>query len=237
MDIYIPTPSNLLDTLWPVQQSLTEQKQKSGLFTCSAEFIRPVGNTELPTVIQTSIGSVDVWPDPTISIGTDGFEKINATGYGVWDSSLVEEVKSFTPGIIELTAQSKFLKANPENPSFPVTPYEISGEQTYTEKINVVYETSFIRKLGDVIPPAPALRILDYNTQDITSKIYNISELPSFFTYQFDYSPGASNVSASIQKIISHIKLNTYGTTQEIETAFEIAPVVIDFGMWVGLKP
>lgn len=222
-------------TTWPVMQSLTEQKQKSGLFTCSAEFIRPVGNTELPAVIETSIGSVDVWPEPTISIGTDGFEKINATGYGVWDSLLVEEVKSFTPGIIELTAQSFYLKASEDNPSVPANPLQKSDEQTYTNKLYVVFETSFIRKLGDVIPAAPTLRILDYNNADITNKIYNVFFDLSTNLQGYNYQQGLVQSPLPRRTIISHVKVNTYGTIKEIETAFEIVPRVIDFGIWINL--
>jgi hypothetical protein len=80
----MPTVYSAPSSKWPLLQSKTEQKFKSGLLNVSAEFIRPVGNTTLPSVIETSIGAVDVWPEPTVSVGTDGFERINATGYGVW---------------------------------------------------------------------------------------------------------------------------------------------------------
>jgi hypothetical protein len=220
---------------WPIQQSLTEQKQKSGLFTCSAEFLRPVGNTDLPAVIQTSIGPVDVWPEPTVSVGTDGFERINATGYGVWDSSLVEEVRSFTPGIIELTAQSFILKADPDNPTQAADPLERSDEQTYTRKIYVVLETSFIRKIGDAIPATPALRILDYNNTDITNKIYNVYFDLSGELQYFDYDQGVTESSILRRTIISHVKVNTYGTIKEIETSFELVLDVINFGTWSRL--
>jgi hypothetical protein len=217
---------------WPIQQSLTEQKQKSGLFTCSAEFLRPIGNPALPAVIQTSIGPVNVWPDPTVSVGTDGFERINATGYGVWNSSLVEEVKSFTPGIIELTAQARFLKADPNNPSAPAEPLQISHEQTYARRIYVVLETSFIRKMGDAIPATPALRILDYNNVDITDKIYNAYLDLSGELQHFDQYQGNVQKSLIKQTIISHVKVNTYGTIKEIETSFELVLDVINFGAW-----
>jgi hypothetical protein len=216
-------------------QSLTEQKQKSGLFTCSAEFIRPVGNTDLPAVIETSIGTVDVWPEPTISIGTDGFEKINATGYGVWDESLVEEVKSFTPGIIQLTAESYYLRASEDDPTAPASPLQKSDEKTWTAKIDVVFETSFIRKLGDVIPAAPTLRILDYNNTDITNKIYNVFIDLHSSLQNYNYVTGLSQTTLLKRTIISHVKVNTYGTIKEIETAFEIVPEVLDFGRWVKL--
>jgi len=220
---------------WPIQQSLTEQKQKSGLFTCSAEFLRPVGNTSLPAAIETSIGNVDVWPDPTVSVGTDGFERINATGYGVWDSSLVEEVKSFTPGIIELKAQSYYLRANPNDPSVPAQPLQKSDEKTYTEKLDVVFETSFIRKLGDLIPAAPTLRILGYNNTDITNKIYNVYIDLAPNLQNFEYAQGIVQNVLPRRTIISHLKVNTYGTIKEIETSFEIVPAVLDFGTWIRL--
>ena len=100
----MPTVYSASSSQWPLLQSKTEQKFKSGLFNVSAEFIRPVGNTDLPSVIVTSIGNVDVWPEPTVSVGTDGFERVNATGYGVWAAGVFEEK---TLASVDITATLK----------------------------------------------------------------------------------------------------------------------------------
>jgi hypothetical protein len=80
------------NTGWPVLQSLTETKHLSGLLSVSAEYIRPVGNGALPTNIETSAGSAAVYPAPTVSKDTSGFEKINATAYRVYDATKSEEI-------------------------------------------------------------------------------------------------------------------------------------------------
>jgi hypothetical protein len=125
---------------WPVRQSLTEQKQKSGLFTCSAEFISPVSDTNIPTTIQTSIGSVNIFPNPDITIGTDGFKKINATGYGVWDSTISEEVFSIVAVdmVVDYSAS-----------------VEIDGVREirrYSDALKIFVEAGWVRKTGTDIP-------------------------------------------------------------------------------------
>jgi hypothetical protein len=153
----------------------------------------------------------------------------------VWDESFVEEVKSFTPGIIQLTAESYYLRASEDDPTAPASPLQKSDEKTWTAKIDVVFETSFIRKLGDVIPAAPTLRILDYNNTDITNKIYNVFIDLHSSLQNYNYVTGLSQTTLLKRTIISHVKVNTYGTIKEIETAFEIVPEVLDFGRWVKL--
>lgn len=219
---------------WPVQQSLNEVKHKSGLFAATATFIRPVGNAEIPETIETSIGNVNVWPDPVVSTGTDGFQTITATGYGVWDETLVDSSKNYTPGFIELTAESFVLKEDPNSPGVPASPLVESNRVSYYKKINVIFETGFIKKIGDQIPAAPSLRILDYNNEDITANIFDVNALIPNAQF-FNYQQGVAERGIPTSLVISHSKLNTYGTIYEIETAFEIIALPVNFGTWIGL--
>lgn len=116
----MPTVYSSTGAQWPLLQSKTEQKFKSGIFNVSAEFIRPVGNTDLPTEIETSIGPVDVWPEPTVSVGTDGFDRINATGYGVWESGVFEEK---TLASVDITATLKLYGSDAYGSLSPTTYY------------------------------------------------------------------------------------------------------------------
>ena len=158
----MPTPTvySSPNNQWPLLQSKTEQKFKSGLFNVSAEFIRPSGNLSLPDKIETSIGEVDVWPEPTVSIGTDGFERINATGYGVWDSSLSEATFGYETGT--LTARWVLIEKCPLSEGctdsegvlqpcgsiLSVTPRE--------NTMNVILETCHVKKTGQDIPNVPS---------------------------------------------------------------------------------
>jgi hypothetical protein len=161
----MPTVYSSSGNQWPILQSKTEQKFKSGLFNVSAEFIRPVGNTALPDKIETSIGQVDVWPEPTVSVGTDGFERINATGYGVWDANLTEVTWGLTVGRIHALAI-----------------------QTYTEDVAEMYgkylegyffDTASIKKTGTEVPGIPSrngvsgLRVYNPNSEDVTNLVFN----------------------------------------------------------------
>jgi hypothetical protein len=78
-------------------QSVTENKFKSGLLNATAEWVRPMGSATIPEKIPTSIGDINIFPDPTISKDTSGFERITATGYGLWSSNAQETKLNLNP--------------------------------------------------------------------------------------------------------------------------------------------
>ncbi|NBY39680.1 MAG: hypothetical protein EBQ66_01905 [Flavobacteriia bacterium] len=125
------------ETNWPVLQSLTETKHLSGLLSVSAEYIRPVGNGALPTSIQTSAGSAAVYPAPTVSKDTSGFEKINATGYRIYDATKSEEV--FNISLYSMRV-GYFLNFS-----------DGSSESVFVS-LPVVIESGWVKKMGDTIP-------------------------------------------------------------------------------------
>jgi hypothetical protein len=202
----MPTVYSSTGTQWPLLQSKTEQKFKSGLFTVSAEFIRPVGNTGLPTGIETSIGDVDVWPEPTVSSGTDGFERINATGYGVWDNSVTEVTYDYSAETLPVYWS---LELN--------TPPYVSIVET---SLSVIFETAHIRKIGDSIPQLGnlTLRILSATGADITDTLFDVSQfdariIPSIYAGTFQ-----KKIRTLIQPVMA--KKNTYGEIIETEVTY-----------------
>lgn len=211
-------------TQWPLLQSKTEQKFKSGLFNVSAEFIRPVGNTSLPTFIETSIGLVAVWPDPTISVGTDGFERINATGYGIYDNTKSEEKISLVPVSLDILA---------------VTFNTCSGQSSISEKrksIKIFGQSVYKHVPGQNIPSTPEIRLFsnDGNT-DITDLEYNVTSL--FGINQSDYSGDFTPKKAIFSCYIESIKTNDYGDVKTTEVVFNVNVQPIHFGYFDKICP
>jgi hypothetical protein len=125
------------NTDWPVLQSLTETKHLSGLLSVSAEYIRPVGNGALPTSIQTSAGSAAVYPAPTVSKDTSGFEKINATGYRIYDATKSEEI--FNISLYSMRV------------GYILNSSDGSSESVFVS-LPVVIESGWVKKMGASIP-------------------------------------------------------------------------------------
>lgn len=227
MDIY------KTEVEWPLLQSKTETKHKSGLFTTSAQFVRPVGLESLPDSIPTSIGAVPIWPDPTVSTGTDGFQIINATGYGMWDNTATETIYNYTTTSFDILAQSQTVREDPANPGEPINPWEISNQVSYKKKIYCLLETATIKKMGDDLPQIPALKILSLSGEDITNKIYNANDEFNLNFFQLYREKETSTIPKTA--IISTARLNTYGTIKELEVVCELVIQPIDFGMFSAL--
>lgn len=206
------------DTQWPILQSKTEQKFKSGLFNVSAEFIRPVGNTALPTKIETSIGDVDVWPEPTVSVGTDGFERISATGYGLWDQTIYE-VRNYTVG--EITASITQYINQTTDPDTGTIYYDTATREiAYPGFIFEIAHIKTIRQKGSlVLPAAPNLKILNSSYVEI-----NDFYLPQNFI-TFIGVPGV--IQKTIQ--ISNVVVNHYGSIEEVEVVYSITKARANF--------
>lgn len=203
---------------WPLQQSLNEVKHKSGLFTCTATFISPVGNSVLPTEIETSIGPVDVWPEPVVATGTDGFQTITATGYGVWDGSVSDVTYGYT--LSRLMVYWSFRR-----------PTSVQWRRAI---LPVILETVHVRKMGSAIPPLPVqgvvdptvpnspsitLRILDQTGADITKKLFNISEFDPYITNEGYTGTFEKTITTLIRPTM--VKKNTFGTVIETEATYE----------------
>jgi hypothetical protein len=150
-------------------QSVTEQKHPGGLFTVSAEYRRISGNTSLPATIPSSEGDITVYPEPTITIGTDGFEKVNATGYAIWSTEIAKKM-SMEVGQLRINVRDWVLDPDPPDP--PPDP------PVYVPDYYVLYEDGFLfesshqsqmRENGsDVIPAAPTLRVLNFAGEETT---------------------------------------------------------------------
>jgi hypothetical protein len=235
---------------WPLLQSLNEVKHKSGLFTCTATFIRPVGNTHLPTVIETSIGDVDVWPEPVVSTGTDAFQTISATGYGVWDASISEA--TFSRDIGSLPVQWSRMEYCKNSDGCDEVPCGgIVDEYFRVKYMPVIVESVYVRKIGDSLPPIPArvpadtestetestLKIQDITGQDISQTEFNISEFDDFVSPS-GYN-GQFNKKITLLILPTMVKKNTYGEIVETEVVYSIvldgAATQINYGTFYSI--
>jgi len=213
-------------TQWPLLQSKTEQKFKSGLFNVSAEFIRPVGNTALPTQIETSIGPVNVWPEPTVSVGTDGFDRINATGYGVWSATgLSEEIWGLQLGKIQVL----LILAKSE------------GDEMLGKIVDgYFFDTVAVKKMGSQAPPIPSrngvdgLRVYNANSADVTNSLFSVSSFfPGVTSSSFN---GSFQTTLSIVTRPASVRQTTFGEDiVETEASYEIATATLNFGTFTPI--
>jgi hypothetical protein len=188
-------------TQWPILQSRTEQKFKSGLFNVSAEFIRPVGNTTLPSVIVTSEGDIDVWPEPTVSVGTDGFERINATGYAIWRTFTFRKFSLEVSELDVVVRGWKFVpgEAGEAGHWVPlVTESKVGGYLFETS-----HSTTMRQKNDDSLPIMPTLRIL--NTSGVEALNYNLP------------GSGIGPVAISVSKQMKNIQVTDFGNVEQVE--------------------
>jgi hypothetical protein len=185
-------------------QSVNEQRHEGGLFAVSAEYIRPSGSSELPGTIPTSEGYVTVYPDPTITKGTDGFERVNATGYDIWTTQ-TSLIKQLAIGLLNVGVFGwKLAEDQPEPPEPPLY------EQHFTEfVVRVLFELSHQKKMRAVgttpIPSTPVLRVLDTSGVEILE--YSDSK---------DTSPIAKVVA------LTNIQVTNFGAVEQVEVMHSI---------------
>lgn len=189
-------------------QSVTEQKHQGGLFTVSAEYRRISGNTSLPATIPSSEGDITVYPEPTISIGTDGFEKVNATGYAIWSNAIAKKM-SMEVGLLEVTVYGWKKDPDPVDPSAPV--YYLPNIFQFHSKF--IFETSHQTQMrfrgNDNIPSIPTLRLLNFEGLEVTE-------------FQSSRAPGAPPAIIYVFKTLTNIQLTSFGEVEQIEVVHAI---------------
>jgi hypothetical protein len=190
-------------------QSVTEQKHQGGLFTVSAEYRRISGNDAVPDTIPSSEGDITVYPEPTISIGTDGFETVNATGYGIWVDAIAKKM-SLEVGLLQVTVYGWKLDPDPVDPSAP--PYYLPNIFQFRSP-GFIFETSHqtqMRLFGnDNIPSIPTLRLLNFEGLEVTE-------------FQSGSAPGAPPASIIVYKTMKNIQLTSFGKVEQIEVVHAI---------------
>ena len=196
MTIYTSGSTNLF------LQNVTEQRHQGGLFSVSAEFLRLSGSSELPDSIPSSEGDIDVYPKPTVTIGTDGFERVNATGYAIWSTSTFRKF-SLEVGELEVVFYGwKFVDGGP-------------GEAGHWDPIIIeskvggyIFETSHSTRMreknDDSLPPMPTLRIL--NTSGVEVLEYTDPGA-------FDLGP----VPIIVSKAVKNIQVTDFGNVEQVE--------------------
>ena len=197
MTIYTAASSNGL-----YLQSVTEKRHQGGLFSVSAEFLRLSGSSELPDSIPSSEGDIDVYPQPTVTIGTDGFERVNATGYAIWSTSTFRKF-SLEVGELEVVFNGwKFVAGGPGEDGHwvPITIVSKAGGYIFETS----HSTRMREKNDDSLPPMPTLRIL--NTSGVEVLEYTD---PS----AFDLGP----VPISVSKAVKNIQVTDFGNVEQVE--------------------
>jgi hypothetical protein len=195
-------------------QSVTEQKHQGGLFTVSAEYLRISGNTSLPATIPTSVGNVDVYPEnPPITIGTDGFERVNATGYDIWDYSTYQVI-NYTIGAIEAKIGVYIIvgiRPDNGNPIYDL----IFSDITFDGYIFEVAHLKIMRIKGSQnLPPAPSLKVLNSSGLEVID--FLVPSTPS---------PITGHVVKTIQ--ITNVNVNSYGAVEEVELIYSITKALV----------
>jgi len=213
---------------WPVQQKATEQKFRSGLFTVSAEFIRPTGENALPTIIETSIGPVGVGGiDPTITTGTDGFERIHVVGYSIWNVGALEQRISLSPMTIQF-----FANTLEQCGTAPV-------DTRFNKSMSIFAESVFQHFPKPQLIATPECKIFKINgagkLEDISSDTYNAATVFGIGKrdYGGDFKPRPAPISVYPQSITK----NYFGDVITTEVVYSVAPPKLDFGYFEKICP
>lgn len=214
---------------WPLLQSLDEVKHKSGLFTCTATYVSPIGNKDMPEVIETSIGPVDVWPEPVVATGTDGLQRITATGYGVWDDQIVDITYGLEAAKIFVLYSLSDFCYNSAGCSYngeDFTCGQFMGNTPEYRTLDVILETAHVRKIGSSLPTLPnqlnstrKLRVFDTSLNDISDTEFSILEFAPSMLFVYNGAP-TKKITAPI--IPTQVRRNQYGTISEIEVIYTL---------------
>jgi hypothetical protein len=233
---------------WPVLQSLDEMKHKSGLLTCTGTYVRPVSSSYLPLQIETSIGPVDVWPEPVVSTGNDGLQTITATGYGVWDNQITEATFGYELSEVYIVYTIREYCYSPSGCQGNGSSYDcgqLMDEWTIEKKLDVILETAHVRKIGTAMPQIPSrpsptgsapitgLRVFDLSLNDITNKEIKISEIDPYFNSSGYNGTFEKKIETQIRPKM--VKRNEYGLIVETEVVYNLQ-TQIDFGIF-STKP
>lgn len=131
-------------TQWPLLQSKTEQKFKSGLLAVSAEFIAPVDATVSLTTLDSSEGACDIYPEPSVNYDTTPFKKISATGYKLWATTSDDE--SIFATLADLTFHIYFLDFARNESGQRVFPLREAEVRYATKRIQILAETGVVKQ-------------------------------------------------------------------------------------------
>jgi len=194
-------------------QSINEQRHEGGLFAVSAEYIRPAGSSGAPTSIPTSQGNVIVYPQPTITRGTDGFERVNATGYDIWDHSTYQ-VMDYTTGAIHAKIGVYIIVGFQPDNGDPI--YELTFSDVTFD--GFIFEVAHLKKMrikgSKALPPPPRLKVLNSAGSEVINFL-----VPS--------TPIAIEglVVKTIQ--ITNVNVNSYGAVEEVEVIYSITKALV----------
>lgn len=204
---------------WPLLQSKTEQKFKSGLFAVAADFVAPVDTTSAVETIKSSLGEIDVYPPAVENYDGGPFKKISATGYDVWDSTVSDEV--IFQENVELVAGIYFMEFVRDENGVKVFPRR--SELRYEEKkINVIAETGVVKKITTAETPSEEkvpslsreLEIAQQKTEWETSEFFNLGR--SYDTASFSADPTKTQILSNLSSQVFTPEIVEYSATYSL---------------------
>jgi hypothetical protein len=224
MSIYLSS-----DTQWPILQSKREQKFNNGLMAVSAEFISPKNQSFNLTEIESSEGSCDIYPSPSISFDTSPFQTISATGYKLLDSQQDENIFQQP---VDLIFEVSFLEwARDENGQklFPL-------RQSYrfaSKKIQIIAESGTVNKAFDGQVTIPTLSrpltITQTKNQWAANEIFNFGRQYEQIPTELK-SPTATEFLSSLSSQSFTPTISTYSATYSVTYS-------LFFGLFVESPP
>jgi hypothetical protein len=224
MSIYLSS-----NTQWPILQSKREQKFKNGLMAVSAEFIAPKNGSFALNVIESSEGSCDIYPSPSISFDTSPFQTISATGYKLFASQQDENIFQQP---VDLIFEVSFLEwARDENGQklFPLR----EAYRFASKKIQIIAESGTVNKAFDGEVTIPTLsRPL---TIKQTKKQWAANEI---FNFGYQYAQSTTELkSPTATEFLSSLSSQIFTPTISIYSATYSVTYNLYFGLFVELPP
>jgi hypothetical protein len=224
MSIYLSS-----DTQGPILQSKREQKFNNGLMAVSAEFIAPKNESFNLTEIESSEGSCDIYPLPSISFDTSPFQTISATGYKLWESRSDENIFQQPVDLIFEVAFSEWARDENGQKLFPLR----EAYRFASKKIQIIAESGTVSQTFDGQATIPTLSrpltITQTKNQWAANEIFNFGRQYEQIPTELK-SPTATEFLSSLSSQSFTPTISTYSATYSVTYS-------LHFGLFVEPPP
>jgi hypothetical protein len=228
-------------TTWPVLQTLDEVKHPSGLFTATATYIRPSGNLDFPETIPTSIGNLDLWPEePTVSKDTSGFERLTATAYGIWDSTITQETTGWISSWIYGAARKVTYCTDASNTNCTCGTYSLPFDLSFSHYLYPIFAEYKVLKKAGSMPPIPTLALKRTTSQQGIENVGSItmSQLGRTIDPENFIGGNFGDIQPTSNPFISILNTFDYGGIIEYEVTYmPSVPIKLDYGTFTQIIP
>lgn len=196
----------------------------------SAEFIAPKNESFDLTTIESSEGSCDIYPSPSISFDTSPFQTISATGYKLFDSQQDENIFQQP---VDLIFEVAFLEyAREEGSTRKLFPLRHEYRSAF-KKIQIIAESGTVSKTFDGQVTIPTLSRPLAITQN--KKEWSASEI---FNFGYQYEQTTTELkSPTATEFLSSLSLQSFTPTISTYSATYSVTYNLYFGLFVELPP